>query len=311
MNPRVQWPNGKRFAFTVFDDTDSATLANVGEVYALLSDLGFRTTKTCWPLRGDASRGANAGQTCADADYLKWLLDLQERGFEMGWHGATWHSSSREETIQGLDTFAKLFGRDPVVGATHTGQNEGIYWADHRLTGWRSLVYSLITRMRNRGRYRGHIEGDRHFWGDICRARVTYYRNFVFQDIDTLKACPMMPYHDPRRLYVNQWFASSNGVDLPVYNRCLAEENQDRLEEQGGACVMYTHFAFGFMRDGKLDARFRSLMERLARKGGWFVPTGQLLDYLVAAGRGRHITAPQRGCLERKWLLEKIMVGST
>ena len=34
------WPDGKRFAFTVFDDTDRATLDNVREVYALLADLG-------------------------------------------------------------------------------------------------------------------------------------------------------------------------------------------------------------------------------------------------------------------------------
>ena len=278
MNTHMDWPEGKRFAFTVFDDTDSATLANVGEVYALLNDLGLRTTKTCWPLRGEANRGANAGQTCEDADYLQWLLGLQDRGFELGWHGASWQSSCREETIRGLDAFAKQFGHDPKVGATHTGQNEGIYWAENRLSGLHSLLYSCLTRFRNRGHYRGQVESDPHFWGDLCKERIKYYRNFVFQDINTLKACPFMPYRDPYRPHVNLWFASSNGVDLSAYNRCLAEERQDRLEEEGGACIMYTHFAFGFMRDGKLEPRFRALMERLAQKGGWFVPVSRLLD---------------------------------
>ena len=46
MAEAIPWPHGKRFAFTVFDDTDSATLENVSPVYALLRDLGFRTTKS-------------------------------------------------------------------------------------------------------------------------------------------------------------------------------------------------------------------------------------------------------------------------
>src|SRR6516162_2691840 len=94
---RIQWPDDKRFAFTIFDDTDAATLENVGEIYALLTDLGLRTTKTCWPLRGDEGAGKNAGQTCDDEDYRRWLLCLQTKGFEMAWHGATWRSSRREE----------------------------------------------------------------------------------------------------------------------------------------------------------------------------------------------------------------------
>jgi hypothetical protein len=311
MVPQVQWPDGKRFAFTVFDDTDSATLSNVGEVYALLTDLGFRTTKTCWPLGGDISAGKHAGQTAEDEDYRCWLLGLQAKGFEIGWHGATWHSSPRKDTLRGLDAFAALFGDYPRTAANHTGQAEGIYWADKRLTGIHRLAYNLLTRMRNRGRYRGEIADGPYFWGDVCRERIKYFRNFVFQDINTLKACPLMPYHDPRRPFVNYWFSSSNGVDLRSYNDCLAEKHQDQLEEEGGACVMYTHFAFGFMAEGSLDPRFRLLMERLAKKGGWFVPASTLLDHLLTVNGHREITDRQRGSLERQWLLEKVTVGST
>ena len=35
------WPDGKRFAFTIFDDTDRSTLDNAPAVYALLRDLGI------------------------------------------------------------------------------------------------------------------------------------------------------------------------------------------------------------------------------------------------------------------------------
>jgi hypothetical protein len=307
----MQWPNGKRFGFTVFDDTDLATLENVREIYALLSDLGFRTTKTCWPLRGDASSGKNAGQTAQDDDYCRWLQGLQAQGFEIAWHGASWQSSLREETVLGLDTFASLFGHDPRIAANHTGAAEAMYWAGRRLTGIRSLFYDLLTRMRNRGLYQGEVPGGRYYWGDICRQRIKYFRNFVFQDINTLKACPLMPYHDPTRPLVNYWFSASNGVDLRRFNHCLSEKHQDQLEEEGGACIMFTHFAFGFLRQGHLDPRFRALMERLAKKGGWFVPASTLLDHLLSVNGHREITARQRSRLERKWLLEKITVGTT
>ena len=47
--------------------------------------------------------------------------------------------------------------------------------------------------------FRGHVEGDPLFWGDLCRDRVRYVRNFTFADVNTLASCPLMPYHDPKR----------------------------------------------------------------------------------------------------------------
>ena len=304
------WPDGKRFAFTVFDDTDGATLENVKGVYDFLADCGFRTTKSVWVVRGDPNRGKNAGQTCADPDYLRWALDLQAKGFEIGFHNCTWHGLPRDEIRSALDKFAELFGHDPKAAANHTGVDEGIYWADARMTGWRRPLYNLLTRFHNVGKYRGHVEGDRSFWGDLCKARIKYFRNFVFRDINTLKACPLMPYHDRRRPYVNDWFASSDGADCEKFNECLSEKSQDRLEEEGGACVMYTHFAKGFFNARQLNSRFQSLMRRLAAKGGWFVPVGELLDYLMQVN-GRHdLSNSERRRLECKWLWEKIRVGT-
>ena len=76
---------------------------------------------------------------------------LQAKGFEIGWHGATWHSSLREETLRGLDRFAAVFGNDPRVAANHTGVAEGIYWAEKRVTGIHVALYHLLSRMRHRG----------------------------------------------------------------------------------------------------------------------------------------------------------------
>ena len=188
---------------------------------------------------------------------------------------------------------------------------ESIYWADARLTSWRKWLYNILTRFRHYGKFRGHIKGDKYFWGDFCREKIKYLRNFTFQNINTLKACPFMPYHDPLKPYVNRWFASSDGHDLAAFNRCLAEENQDRLEAEGGMCIMYTHFAKGFCSNGEVNSRFRELMLRLSKKNGWFVPVATLLDRLLQVNGSHSITDVERRRIEQKWLLEKIFAGPT
>ena len=308
---KITWPEGKQFAFTVFDDTDLATLNNVGGVYAFLSDCGFRTTKSCWPVAGDPDKGKGWGETCDDRDYLRWMLDLQAKGFEIAWHNSTWHGLHRKEILSAMERYAEIFQQYPASAANHS-EGEGIYWGDSRLTGIRARLYNLMTRNRNRDRFRGHVEGDEHFWGDLCKAHITYYRNFVFRDINTLKCCRFMPYHDPQRPYVRYWFASSDGHNLQTFNRCLSERSQDRLEREGGACIMYAHFARGFAQDqGRLEPRFKQLATRLSKKNGWFVPVKTLLDHLQKINGHHQITDAQRQYLEWKWLREKLRVGTS
>ena len=68
--PDVQFPEGKRFAFTILDDTDGATLESVKPVYEFLADQGLRITKTVWVLPGTEQKlEANRGESLADRDY--------------------------------------------------------------------------------------------------------------------------------------------------------------------------------------------------------------------------------------------------
>jgi hypothetical protein len=308
ITPGISWPGGKQFAFTVFDDTDYATVDNIRPVYDFLANRGFRTTKSVWPIRG-TREPICGGATCEDDPYLEWIYGLRQQGFEIGYHMATYHSSYREETRAGLDRFASLFGSQAITMANHSGCEENIYWGSGRLTGVNRLAYNLMTRFRFAGKYRGEIEGDRFFWGDLCSERVRYVRNFVFGDLNCLKMCPWMPYHDPKRPFVRDWFASSEGPRVEPFLTALAEPNQDQLEAEGGACIMYTHFACGFYESGQLNARFQMLMDRLSRKNGWFVPVGTLLDY-IKQQRGSHVlTDQERNQLERSWLRHKLQVG--
>jgi hypothetical protein len=303
------WPEGRRFAFTIFDDPDSQTFETGREVYALLRDLGFHTTKAVWPVRG-GRQPSDHGITCADDPaYVQWLIGLENAGFEIGYHNATLHTSNREETIAGLNRFAELFGHNPESMAHHYFCNENLYWGDGRVSGFHSTVYNALTRWKNHKRFFGHVEGHPLFWGDLCRTHIRYVRNFVFADINTVAACPEMPYHDPARPYVNHWFASSEGSNIESFLKCVSERNQDRLAAEGGGCIMYTHFGHGYVDSGgKLDPRFRRAMERLAKMEGWFVPVTTMLDSMRKPDT--RLSDSDRQRLERRWLIHKVRFGT-
>ena len=310
MHQKISWPNNKQFAFTIFDDTDRANLKDVQLVYQCLDELGFKTTKSVWVTKGNKPH-ESSGVTCDDKMYLNWLLELKNKGFDIGYHNTTYHSSHREEIKEGLKKFVKMFNQNPNVMANHSANRENIYWGPHRLSGSRRVIYNILTRYKRNGFYKGHDESSPYFWGDLCKEYITYVRNFVFSDINTLKCCPYMPYQDPEKPYVNYWFASSEGHNVNVFNKCLSNENQDRLEEEGGACIMYTHFADGFYQNGKLSEKFKIQMKRLSKKNGWFVPLSTLLEFLKKKNKTQIISNSQRRALEWKWLFDKLILGST
>ena len=302
---RLLWPDGKRFALSIFDDTDRASLENVPYVYKLLRDLGLRTTKSVWPINGTQPPAVSGGATCDDAAYLAWVKELARDGYEIALHNVTYHGSKRDDVERGLDRFAELFGQHPRSMANHTQCEDGMYWGAARISGVRRGIYRLTTMRRHRA-YFGHVPGSPHFWGDLCRERITYVRNFTFAGLNTLKSCPFMPYYDPERPFVRAWFAASEGGLCRIFNETLAEESQDRLAEEGGAAIVYTHFGKTFVKDGTVDARFAELMRRLSRLNGWFVPVSTMLDH-VAKQRGIHeITKHERARLEWRWIRHKV-----
>lgn len=305
----VNWPDGKSFAFTIFDDTDGGEVENLTPLYAIITELGFRITKSAWPL-ATPDAPAWRGQTCADAEYLAFVKKLQGDGHEIGYHHASCMSSERARTIEGIERFKEWFG-PPVVGSNHYDNLESMYWGPARLSGLARLAFRVMTRFKSLP-YQGHVPGSPYFWGDVCQKELAYFRNFVHADINTLRKCPYMPYHDAGRPYVQAWYGSSDGGDADRFFKLLALANQERLERERGACIVYTHLARGFMRDGKVRDEFRTLMTMLAKRNGWFVPTGQLLDYLRDQHGGIYgLSKRERRGLEWSWLWDKMFLGST
>jgi hypothetical protein len=301
---RIEWPGGKAFAFTIVDDTDVSTVKNTKPIYDLLAENGLYTTKTVWPL-STQDRPFTGGDSLENPEYREWILDLQRQGFEIALHGVADGSSNRQRVIQGLDRFKEWVGHDPSIHINHVGQAEGVYWGISRLDPAVNWIYGAYRRRKKSTAYRGADENSPYFWGDVCRERIRYVRNLVFVDINTLKMDPLMPYYDPLRPFVRGWFSASYGSGVDRFCQLISEKNQDKLRQEGGACIAYTHFGSSFY---PIKDEFRRLIRRLGSLPGWFVPTTTLLDYLGSV-RGWHNVADHKRTLKKmqwRWLLQQI-----
>jgi hypothetical protein len=304
-NAQGVYPGGKRFAFSIVDDTDLGTVATLGPVYTFLRELGMRTTKTVWPRRSSMPDQCDVNsETLEVPEYVEFVRSLREAGFEIALHTSAPGSSRRDETIAAYDRFRELFGDDPTMNVNHSLNRENIYWGRHRFDN--PLVRSVYDRMAGRPEFEGHVEGSPFFWGDVCRARTRYVRGFIVREIDTLRANPSMPYHDPRRPYVNFWYSASDGEDLRRFADLIADDAQGRLERDGGCCIVYTHLGKSFADDVRTNGEWGRRMRRLAQRDGWFAPASEILDFLRTRRATTAMPRSERRRLELRWLAERL-----
>ena len=306
------YPGGHSFAFTIIDDTDNGTVENLKPLYDLLQSLGMRTTKTIWVY---PSRDRFLGDSLADPECVRWLLDLHGRGFEIGLHGVGSGEFSRREILEGLDRFKDVFGRYPTIHTNHSQNPDNLYWSPrNRMVPPFGLGYTLVsTLVRLLGWrkciYRGEDPASPHFWGDVAKQHVKYIRNLTFNGINTLAYDPRMPYQVPSKArYSNYWFSSSDGRAVEEFVALLAQKNVDRLEAQRGTCIVYTHFASGFVRDGRVDPQFEARLRHLVRRNGWFVPASEVLGHLLARqGGDRAPGYPYLARVASIWLQDRLL----
>jgi len=278
---KIAFPDGKRFAFTIVDDTDMATLARNRPVYDVLHRHGLRTTKTVWMLeQNETARDADVGDTLQDPAYREFILDLQRKGFEIAMHGVRGGSSERADIVAGLEEFRKEFGAYPLLHVNHSQNRDNLYWGSAR---WSLGPLRWSYGFAKSSAFAGHDPESPYFWGDLASRHVRYVNQFTYQDINLLNVTPSFPYHLPDKPLVRFWFPSSNGNNLDGFERLLSSENLDRLESEGGVCIVYTHLGAGsFNRGDGVDPRFEARIADLAARNGWFVPASELLDYLAA-----------------------------
>ncbi len=298
-------PAGKRFVFTILDDTDDARVDNVGPVYALLEALGFRTTKTVWPVAcPEGSRNYFAGDTLAEPAYRLFCEQLHRDGFELTWHSATMESSTRSRIEQGLETFTRVFGIEPRVHTNHAQNRENIYWGGKR---YRTAPLRWLAALgRGAERYEGEVTGSPYFWGDLCKQAFPYVRNFTFRRVNTRSADPYFPYRLEQTPYVNLWFSTSDAADIGEFRRLMTHAAVDQLCEERGVCILSTHLGKGFATDGRVDPSFEAVLRHIAELPGWFVPAGELLDHMVRLRTPPTLTRLQLLRLETRHALDRL-----
>lgn len=279
------YPFGRTFAVSIVDDTDGACLSAIRPVYALLTDAGLRTTKTVWPLAATAASGgyaalSTAGDTLQDPAYRVFCQRLHDAGFEMAMHTASAGDSTRDETLRGYAEFEEAFGHSPLTNVMHARNRENLYWGTSAVA---NPFLAKLIELLEPNEFLGHVPGSAYFWGDICRARTRYVRQFETLRANTRRFDPATPYHDPRKPYVPWWFSASHGTGTRLFE-ILSAASLDRLAADGGAAIVQTylrHYCGGAGRSQSVHPRFAAVVERLAlRADAWVVPVVTLLDRL-------------------------------
>ena len=276
---KIAFPDGKRFAFTIVDDTDMATLERNRPVYDLLHRYGLRTTKTVWVLDAmETDHPANVGDSLSDPEYSAFIQDLRSKGFEIALHGVRGGSSERDDIVAGLEEFRREFGAYPKLHVNHSMNLDNLYWGRDR---WSFAPFRWLYALAKNESFSGQEPESPHFWGDLAKRHVTYVNQFTFRDINLLNVTPSFPYHLPDKPFVNLWFPTANGNNLDQFELLLSPENLDRLEREGGVCLVYSHLGAGSFNQGDgVNPRFEDRIRDLASRNGWFVPASELLDYL-------------------------------
>ncbi|MGB8266020.1 MAG: hypothetical protein WCE44_06845 [Candidatus Velthaea sp.] len=299
----IRWPDGKKFAFTIIDDTDKAVLAGVKPFYDGLLHHGLRTTKTVWALESDPA-DPYWGECLQDASYLQWIRDLRSAGFEIAWHGARSGGADRATLRDALKLFRSRLEHSPVTYSNHSKNPECIYWGAERFDD--PLLHAAYRRFSRAPKFLGSTKGSEYCWEDLCLETFRYVRDFTFSDVVTSRVDPWTPYIDPRRPAVQRWFSASDGADVEKFVRLLQSNRLDDLEKSGGFCIVYTHAMSGFCRDGKLDSRVEAIFKDLQSRTGWYVPVVELLDWVERERGERTISTAERRRLEWKWVLDRV-----
>lgn len=306
----LQFPEGKNFAFTIFDDTDGATADNIKPIYELLIALNIITTKSVWLLPTKNIRQPHYhSQTLANNEYLEFIKTLISNGYEIALHSISMDSSTRESTLSGIELFKEILGFYPKIHTNHESNKENLYWGTDRVD---FPLYKFIMSLKGQpSDSEGHKPDSPYFWGDICQKHIEYVRNFTFKEINLRLINPTLPYKDPNRPFINYWFSSSDGGSVKKFNQLISSDNQNRLESEGGICIVYTHFADGFVDKGKVNSIARKLLIELSKRNGWFVPVSTLLDYLRSQQTDNTLSFNERFKMESRWIFEKLIYGTS
>ncbi len=274
----IEFPENKQFAFTIIDDTDEAYLENIKPVYDILFENKLKTTKTVWVY---PSRNINVsrGDCLNRKEYLDFILDIYSKGYEIGLHNVGSGDFKRDEIIQGLNEFHIKLGFYPKLHTNHSYNKDNIYWGSKRFSF--PLNYAVKKLYKDYDDFSGEDPLSENFWGDYYKKHIQFTRSYELDNINTYRKLPNMPYREKRyEEYSNFWFGSTFAPNPWMFNKIVTEKNIDKLEKEGGICILYTHLGY-YLQRGVIDPGFVRMIEYIGnKKNGLFVPVSNILDFL-------------------------------
>ncbi len=244
----------------------------------MLYENGVLITKTVWvyPPRDEPS----SGDSLQNPEYLKFIQDIQAKGFEIGLHNVGSGDYTRDEILEGLEEYREKLGGYPDIHINHSYNKDSIYGGHKRF----NFPFNKIVKMlypQYAKNFEGEIRKSQYFWGDEHKKIIKFSRNHEFGGINTLKYDPRTPYIDPKRSeFCNLWFSSTFAPNQWVFNELINETTIDQLERENGTCIVFTHLGY-FMRDGQIDPGFKSTIEYLGRKKGNYKPVSDVLNDII------------------------------
>ena len=274
----LKLPNNKKFIFTIIDDTDDAFCEQIKPVYDIIYENGLKTTKTVWvyPVR---DHNLSKGHCLQDINYRDFIIDIKNKGFEIALHNVGSGIYFRNEILEGLDYFKEIIGHYPKIHVNRSYNPDNIYCGEKRF----SFPFNYLLRIiySSYSDFSGEIPESKHFWGDVHKRIIKYSRNYEIDSINTLKYNPYMPYKDDKyEKFSNEWFSSSFAPNQWIFNKMVTKESVDKLEEEGGVCILYTHLGY-YNKHGKVDQGFKEMVSYIGKKNnGLFIPVSEVLEIL-------------------------------
>lgn len=269
----------KKFYFTIVDDTDDSTLENTKPIYDLLYKNGIKITKTVWvyPPRDKTSYGDSIQRP----EYLEFIKDIKNKGFEIGLHNVGSGSFSRNEIINGIEEFKNKIGEYPQIHINHSYNPDSIYGGYKRFNWPINFIVKILYKQYS-GIFQGEVRNSEYFWGGKHKEIIKFNRNHEFSGLNTIKYDKYMPYIDPKRCeFSNYWFSATFAPNQWIFNRLVNEKSIKKLEKENGICVLFTHLGY-YMKDGKIDDGFIERIEYLSKKqNGIYIPISELMDRIV------------------------------
>lgn len=274
---------------SIIDDTDDATLENVEPVYAFLMEHGVRSTKTVWvyPPKDRNSRGDSLQRV----EYLRFIRELHNHGFEIALHGVGSGDYKRDDVIRGFKEFEDKLGFTPTIHVNHSYNRDSIYGGYKRFNSpIKHLIPLLYPQYGNA--FGGDEKDSEYFWGDLHKKYITYIRNHELRNIDTLGTDPLTPYIDPiRQQYANYWFSCTFAPNQDVFASAFNRKQLQKLGASNGTSIISTHLGY-YNVDGKIDSRFKNIIHELHHDhGARFMPVTALLNQRADHRRERGLDA--------------------